>query len=73
MYDTFETNETMLNTLKTGKSDYDLVCPSEYMIQKLATEGRIQKLDQTKLTGYNEKLSGFRVRYDYDDYLDLTK
>ena len=27
IYDTFETNETMLNTLKTGKSQYDLACP----------------------------------------------
>lgn len=39
-YDTYETNETMLNTLKTGKAQYDLVCPSDYVIQKmiLATE-----------------------------------
>ena len=39
-YDTFETNETMINTLKTGKTTYDLVCPSDYIIQKMinATE-----------------------------------
>ena len=34
-YDMFETNETMLNTLKTGKTTYDLVCPSDYIIQKM--------------------------------------
>jgi len=34
-YDTFETNEVMLNTLKTGKTTYDLCCPSEYAIQKM--------------------------------------
>ena len=37
VYDTFETNEVMLNTLKTGKTDYDLVCPSEYAINKMIT------------------------------------
>ena len=35
LYDTFETNEVMMNTLKTGKTTYDLICPSEYTIQKM--------------------------------------
>lgn len=35
VYDTFDTMENMYNTLKTGKTKYDLVCASEYMIQKL--------------------------------------
>ena len=34
-YYTFETNENMLNVLRTGKSQYDLVCPSDYVIQKM--------------------------------------
>ena len=38
IYDTFETPETMLNTLKTGKSQYDLACPSDYTIQKMVKE-----------------------------------
>ena len=28
-YDTFATNEVMMNTLKTGKTSYDLICPSD--------------------------------------------
>ena len=31
-YDMFETNETMLNTFKTGKTSYDLACPSDYVL-----------------------------------------
>ncbi len=58
-YSTYGTNENLYNELVINPNSYDLVVPSEYMIQKLATEGRIQKLDQTKLTGYNENLSGF--------------
>ena len=44
-YETFETNEVMLNTLKTGKTEYDLVCPSEYAIQKMIKNDMIQEFD----------------------------
>ena len=66
-YDTFETNETMLNTLKTGKSQYDLVCPSDYVIQKmiLATEKgtddkiSLEKFDFSAVPNYVEYGSPF--------------
>ena len=35
IYETTDTNETMFNEIQTGKSTYDLICPSDYMIQKL--------------------------------------
>lgn len=49
VYDTFETNEIMLNTLKTGKTTYDLICPSEYTIQKMIN------LDMLETYDYNLK------------------
>lgn len=45
IYDTFDTNETMLNSLQTGKSVYDLVCPSDYMIQKMIVNDMLEPLD----------------------------
>lgn len=45
IYDTFETNEVMYNTLKSGKTTYDLVCPSDYMIQKMLRENMLEKFD----------------------------
>lgn len=45
LYDTFETNEVMLNNMKTGKNVYDLVCPSEYAIQKMLKLDMIEKFD----------------------------
>ena len=42
-YSTFGTNEDMYNQLKLGNT-YDLVCPSEYMIMKLAAEGMLEPL-----------------------------
>ena len=41
-YVTLQDNETMYNKMKMGDT-YDLLCPSEYMIMKLAAEGFIQK------------------------------
>lgn len=35
IYDEFETNEIMYPKIETGASDYDVVCPSDYMIQKM--------------------------------------
>jgi len=40
-YSTFGTNEDMYNQLKLGYR-YDLLCPSEYMIMKLAAEGYLE-------------------------------
>ena len=45
-YVSLQDNETMYNKIKMGDS-YDLLCPSEYMIMKLAEEGRIQKFPQS--------------------------
>ncbi|MBQ8764522.1 MAG: extracellular solute-binding protein [Clostridia bacterium] len=66
-YDTFETNETMLNTLRTGRSDYDLVCPSDYIIQKMisATEKgndeniAIEKFDISAMPNYTKNVSPY--------------
>ena len=45
IYDTFETNESMYNTIRTGKTSYDLICPSDYMIQKMIRENRLEQFD----------------------------
>ena len=52
IYETFDTNETMLNTLKTGKATYDLVCPSDYVIQKMISLDMIQPFNFSHLTNY---------------------
>lgn len=43
-YSTFGTNEDLYNQLKLGDA-YDLVCPSDYMIMKLAAEGMLEPFD----------------------------
>lgn len=41
-YSTFGTNEDLYNRLSLG-DEYDLVCPSDYMIMKLLDEDRVEK------------------------------
>ncbi len=66
-YDTFETNETMLNTLRTGKTSYDLVCPSDYIIQKMLVATlsgeddsiAIEKFNVAEMENYNRYVSPY--------------
>ena len=45
-YSTFGTNEDLYNQLKLGDK-YDLICPSEYMIMKLAAEGMLEPYSES--------------------------
>ena len=42
VYSTFDTNETMMTEVTKGDSQIDLVCPSEYSIQKLKEKNLLQ-------------------------------
>lgn len=45
VYDEFETNEDMYAVIKTGSVKYDVVCPSDYMIEKMMDEGLLAELN----------------------------
>lgn len=49
VYDEFETNEIMFPRVAAGTTRYDLVCPSDYMIQKMIQNDLLQPLDREKL------------------------
>lgn len=52
-YLTFESNETMYSQVKNGGVKYDIIIPSDYMIQRLIKEGELQKIDTSKLSNYD--------------------
>ncbi|MCQ2399784.1 MAG: extracellular solute-binding protein, partial [Clostridia bacterium] len=69
-YSTFGTNENMYNELKltqkpNGDYSYDLVCPSEYMIQKMIFEGMLEEFDfdednnYLKVPNYTQNVADF--------------
>jgi spermidine/putrescine transport system substrate-binding protein len=48
-YDTYDSNEPVLEKLQSGVADYDLVVPSDYMVRILIQQKLIQTLDKTRL------------------------
>ena len=47
--DEFDTNESMFPRVNEGAVHYDVICPSDYMIQRMIAAGLLQPLDFTKL------------------------
>lgn len=57
IYQTSDTNETMFNELQTGKANYDLICPSDYMIQKMITLDLLSPIDRNRIPNYSKYVS----------------
>lgn len=45
VYDMFETNEDMYPVIEAGARNYDVVCPSDYMIQKMRENGLLAEIN----------------------------
>ena len=45
VYQTFDVNETMLSKIEKGREDYDVVCPSDYIIERMLNNGLILPID----------------------------
>ena len=64
-YDVYDTNEIMYQKLKSGNVHYDIIFPSDYMVQKMIHENMLEKIDTSKLKYYNEIDSKFKnLAYD---------
>ena len=57
-YTTFGTLEELYTNIKRGDK-YDLVCPSDYMIEKMAREGMLKPLSLSETGVYNTSVSPF--------------
>lgn len=49
IYDEFETNETMYPKVEAGATVYDVICPSDYMINKMIKNGLLQEIDRSHI------------------------
>ena len=62
--DNFESNEQMYIKIDSGES-YDVLVPSDYMIERLISEDKIQKLDKSKLNCMDLLVDGIKgLPYD---------
>ena len=46
IYQTFDINETMLSKIELGHEDYDVVCPSDYIIERMLKNDLLLPLDR---------------------------
>ncbi len=59
-YRTFSTPEIMYGQIKNKRIKPDLICPSDYMIQKMANEGMLEKFSYNEATKtYGDSLKNF--------------
>lgn len=65
VYDEFETNETMYPKIEAGASQYDLVCPSDYMIDKMIQNGLLAELNFDNIPNAKQ--------YIGDEYYEQSK
>lgn len=56
IYQTFDINESMLTQIEVGHEDYDVICPSEYIIERMLKQGLLLPLDKTLIP---DSLSNF--------------
>ncbi len=52
-YDNYDSNEAMYSKLKSGAVSYDIIIPSDYMIERLVNEDMLTEVDFSKITNYN--------------------
>lgn len=56
IYDEFETNETMYPKVEIGAAEYDVVCPSDYMISKMIQNDLLMELDFERLPNAKQNI-----------------
>lgn len=65
VYEVFEQNEDMYMKLKNGGSNYDVVVPSDYMIERMISENMLEEIDREKIPNFKNITEDF-LNEDYD-------
>lgn len=51
-YTTYASNEDMYNKLRSGATSYDVIVPSDYMVERLINEGLLEELNFDNIPNY---------------------
>lgn len=63
IYNTYDTNEIMYSKVTAGTTKYDLVFPSDYMIEKMISENLLEEINFDNIPNY---------KYIGEDYKNLS-
>lgn len=71
-YETFATNEEMLAKIQTGGTAYDVIFPSEYMIEAMIQRDLLQELDYDNIPNFKNMGQEFKgLAYDPDQKFSI--
>lgn len=62
-YTTFDSNENMYNKIKSGGANYDIIIPSDYMIERMINEGLLKKIDFSNIPNYVNVMDEYKGLY----------
>lgn len=65
IYDTYDNNEVMYTKLNSGGVSYDIVVPSDYMIERMIVEGMLDKINFDNIPNF-KYIDGKYRNLDYD-------
>ncbi|WFA09456.1 spermidine/putrescine ABC transporter substrate-binding protein [Tissierella sp. Yu-01] len=71
VYDTFATNEDLYVKLKQGGSSYDVIFPSDYMIERMIREDLLVKIDRNNIPNL-DKIGEQFLNLSYDPTNDYS-
>ena len=63
LYQTFDINESMLTEIEIGQEDYDVICPSEYIIERMLRNKLLQPINKDfgQTPDYTKQVSPFAI------------
>ena len=64
-YTTYATNEELYSKLKSGGANYDVVIPSDYMINRLINEDMLEKINYENIPNYENIMEEYK-NLDFD-------
>ncbi len=65
IYSTFTSNEELYAKLTGASNQYDVIVPSDYMVERMANKGMLEEIDKSKLTNYSNIDAEFQ-KMDFD-------
>lgn len=65
LYDTYATNEDLYVKVKQGGSSYDVIIPSDYMLERMKNEGLLQTVNMDNIPNLSNVEDRF-LNLDYD-------
>ena len=62
-YTTYDSNENMYNKIKGGGANYDIIIPSDYMIERMINEELLEKINFDNIPNYENILPEYKNLY----------